>query len=267
MILITGGDGFLGKNIQKALNENNESYLILSRGTNSDPADHNRIFYSMGESLKDLIPDSINVTKIIHLAHDYSQNKINGEDINCVAIRDIVSFCEFNDIPLFYSSSLAAYNQASNYGRVKKQCEEIVSKYKKGVIFRIGMLIGENGGLLHKLNMKFKNTPFFIIPGDATYPIYLTNVLKASRFIVGFKLSNVRLQYLVDQGPIRFIDCLEIKNKFLIKVPIFLIKNLLLPFHILRINLKSFSYDGMVGLSNPPMLDETYQMPTYFLDV
>lgn len=146
-ILITGSNGFIGRNLQRHLNNTGINYRGLSReeGDITDP----KLREIRGESL------------VIHLAGYLRGNFDDMKRINIEGTRNILELCVRNGCPIVFASSCAVYgpplhnpvnedhpkNPISIYGKTKLIAEELCKEYgeKFGInysILRIFNIIG-----------------------------------------------------------------------------------------------------------------------------
>jgi len=133
-VLVTGADGFLGKNIIARLNE----------------LDINSITYTRKNCIQDL-PDLIKKSDfIIHLAGE--NRPIDEKDFDIVNAQLTASICEVmrsvgNKTPIILASSVQA-NLSNAYGKSKLKAEIIVQKFRADTgnsvyIYRLPRVFGK----------------------------------------------------------------------------------------------------------------------------
>jgi nucleoside-diphosphate-sugar epimerase len=244
-IIITGASGLLGKNLTQKISSN-KNLIVLGRN-NYD------YYYDLNMNLKGLLPNGLRVKKFIHAAYDHSNQIVDGDNINIYALKNIAEYCEFNKIQLIYISSMAAMSGISNYGRRKRECELIVEGVSNSAILRLGMLHGEGIGIINSIRKLISWIPFTPIPGSGNFLVYLSDLSRVTDFIANANFTNKKYYYLVDSSKY-FSALISQKDKPKISIPIGLIKIALLISKLFGINLKSISYDGFIGLINPPKL-------------
>jgi UDP-2-acetamido-2,6-beta-L-arabino-hexul-4-ose reductase len=117
-VLVTGANGFLGRNLVKFLSET-PGVSVLT--------------YTRGNDLKTLFDKLIESNFIFHLA-GVSRPKNEDEFIssNVNLTLDIVNFLKKNRIttPIYFSSSIFS-NKPSNYGISKIRCEKLLNDLAK----------------------------------------------------------------------------------------------------------------------------------------
>ena len=116
-ILITGSNGFIGKNLKYFLIE--KKYKILEQNRN--------------DSLKKLISSLHECDLIIHLAGENRPKakylfKKNNENLTKKICQILVKNNESK--PIIFSSTIH-FNKNNSYGKSKKECEKILLNYKK----------------------------------------------------------------------------------------------------------------------------------------
>lgn len=247
VILITGSNGLLGQSLVKFLSINN-TVITLGR-KNCD------IYYHLGARIADIIPENINVTYLFHLAYDHSNTYVEGRNINIYAAKNIAEYCKNRKIKLIYISSFAALSEKSEYGKNKRSCELIFEKLEDLVkIIRLGMLYEEKLGLIYKINCLIRGLKFCPLPGDGKFIVYLANLTKVTSYLNSFEFPKSMYIYLAELPALYFSDLVNPYKKSEIRIPLSLIKFFLYIPHSIGFRLKSISYDGFLGLINPPEL-------------
>ena len=112
--VVTGAFGFIGSFLASKLSESKPILLTTKVRENESG-----LPYNMAEGLDSLNNLDVDVNNIFHLAHDFTNKTINGENINIKAIKDLIVFCKKNDSKLIYISSFMAIPATSAYGRIK----------------------------------------------------------------------------------------------------------------------------------------------------
>lgn len=153
-IFITGARGYVGSLISRILSENNIKFVPCSSNSASDCQ-----FTLDGLFSKEISRNSL----LIHCAYDFSL-RAELNNLNIVSLRRLITFCEERDLQLLLiSSSNAEFPNRSIYSRIKRIQEEIVLKYEKGAILRIGTVRDTSNSFLRLLKIssllrvKFRN--------------------------------------------------------------------------------------------------------------
>lgn len=132
-ILVTGANGFLGKNLCIALE--NRGYIINKVLRNTP---HNILASMVQES-----------DYCFHLAGEV-RNKAREDEFtksNVTFTRDLISLLETKPINIMFASSVHADNPTNSYGETKKIAEDIITRYSKKVgvqahIYRLPHMFG-----------------------------------------------------------------------------------------------------------------------------
>ena len=249
--VVTGAFGFIGSFLASKLSESKPILLTTKVRENESG-----LPYNMAEGLDSLNNLDVHVNNIFHLAHDFTNKTINGENINIKAIKDLIVFCKKNDSKLIYISSFMAIPATSDYGRIKLDCEELVKSYNKSIIIRPPVVIDSAGGIFFKLNNIFKYLPFFLIPGNGNYTMYYVEVENLVDFIVKCReIDSNEILYCYDKGPIVFKDLLKINKKLVIKVPIVLLRIILFLPRLIGLKIKNLNNEGLTTLLTMPRIN------------
>tara|TARA_Y100001970_G_scaffold24529_1_gene29184 strand:+ start:4889 stop:5689 length:801 start_codon:yes stop_codon:yes gene_type:complete len=260
--IITGANGFIGSNLKKEFPK--ESLILLSRKAIKDK-DYRYIQFNIKEDLDRLVSKNIKVSTVFHLAHDFSNKQINGKNINLLGVENLIKFCKLRNAKLVYISSFMAVPAKSEYGKTKLECEGLVRTYKNSLIIRPPVVVNDQGGVFNTINNLFKYLPFFLVPGTGEYNMYSIKVANLVKFIAKTKEINFsEIIYAYDTGPINFTKMLKIKDKFLINVPIVILRILLHIPKILGFKFKSISNNGLDTLLSMPILNFKHKKHSEF---
>lgn len=247
--VITGANGFIGSALAEKLIKNNPILLTTKKNTVRCTE------YNMAHGLSTLNDIKVNVENVYHLAHDFSNKSINGENINIKGIKDLIYFCEQKNAKLIYMSSFMAIPAIDDYGKTKLECEKLVEAYRKSTIIRPPVVVDHNGGIFTKINKIFKYLPFFILPGHGNYIMYYVNLENLVDFIIKSKDLDIKeIIYCYDKGPVLFKELLNTRSKLVIKVPIYFLRALLFLAELIGIRIKSISNDGLNTLLTMPRI-------------
>jgi len=155
-ILITGGSGFVGRNLLRKMS--NRFYVVAPSREEADIA--------MGALPLDLQVKEHRINCVVHLANPrvYTSNQAFGESL--AMLRNVLDVCRENSIRLIYPSNWEVYSgyrtcgivagdglplfPKGPYGEMKMFCENLIHHHRtlyglKCGILRSSSLYGENG--------------------------------------------------------------------------------------------------------------------------
>lgn len=129
-VLVTGSNGFIGKNLCQHLKENKEIELLLF--------DKEDAFSVIEDNIKD-------IDFIFHLAGvnrpDNTQEFYKGNTDLTKSIIELLKSKKLN-VPILMTSSIQAVKD-NDYGKSKKLAEDELSSYKNSIIFRLHNVFGK----------------------------------------------------------------------------------------------------------------------------
>jgi nucleoside-diphosphate-sugar epimerase len=263
-IFVTGGSGFIGKNLIEALlKQNHQLRVLISEDEKSIFPDNIGIELEIGnlENLKESALEGIDA--VYHLAairYEWGFNDCEYEKVNVKGTRKILEFSIKNKVKNFIFCSTAfvfgypkklpinenfPYLPASLYAESKVRGEKLAEEYsKKGlnlVIIRPSMTYGPKDvdGMLLKLCRLIQDRKFLII-GSGNNFVHLTYIddlmdgfIKSLAPKSGLRSYIISSNDRITQKKLveKISEKLEIKSPFL-KIPIFLAKTAGLFFEI-----------------------------------
>ncbi|KAF9884607.1 hypothetical protein FE257_001429 [Aspergillus nanangensis] len=124
MIVVTGGAGFIGSNIVKALNQRNRKDLIVVDDMTAGDKFSNLVdceiadYLDIEEFRNDIANDAIQPPPevIFHNGACSSTTEMNGKymlDANYTMSKELLHYCARNSVRLIYASSAAVYGTSS----------------------------------------------------------------------------------------------------------------------------------------------------------
>jgi nucleoside-diphosphate-sugar epimerase len=170
------------------------------------------VHYKIGDNIDNKINKKFKITKIIYLAWERRNIQKSKKNINIYGIKKINNFAKKNNIPLYFASSFSAINKKNNYGKLKSQCEKLILKNKLNRVFRIAMITAKNGGLIHKIQNFFNKLPFFIMPGDGKFKIYIVKIDKVVSLLLKNYKNLKKINYVYDKPSVEFNKLFITKN-------------------------------------------------------
>lgn len=127
-VLVTGANGFIGKNLVAHLNERNDIEIVT---------------FEKNDNFQKIVDEIHDIDFIFHLAG--INRPISTEDFytgNSDLTKQIIELIKDKNIPIILTSSIQA-NQDNDYGKSKKIAEEYALKYKYSYVYRLHNVFGK----------------------------------------------------------------------------------------------------------------------------
>jgi ADP-L-glycero-D-manno-heptose 6-epimerase len=139
MIIVTGGAGFIGSNLIKALNERGETSILMVDNLESGHKMHNiadlDITDYMDKSgfLKNIEKSAFNHVKaVFHQGACSATTEWDGRymmENNYEFSKQLLNICLHHKTPFLYASSASVYGDGSKGFRVERTCEKPINMY------------------------------------------------------------------------------------------------------------------------------------------
>ena len=141
MIIVTGGAGFIGSNIVKALNERGRSEILIVDNLGKGEKYKNLIglkFYDYiqrEDFLKSVIEGEFDDFNIEVIFHEGACSDTMEYDVNYMIktnyeySKTIFNFCADNEVDLIYASSASTYGNGDNGFTENETCENALNPY------------------------------------------------------------------------------------------------------------------------------------------
>jgi len=217
-IVVTGANGFVGKNLRNFLHKNKIKVLGVSRKNFRKHASEVKI--TSTNLLEPKLQTKLkNYDALIHLIGIGRQSsKSTFEEINLNLTKNVIKACKNAGIKkIIYISGLGvSKNNTSNYFTSKYKAEqEIINSGLDYTIFRASYIIGKTDHLTKSLSKQMKKG-VIIIPGSGKYqlqPIFVEDVAKIILKSILEKKFSKKILDLVGPRKISFEDFVKLFSK------------------------------------------------------
>ena len=217
-VVVTGANGFVGKNVRKFLYKNKVRVLGISRknfakySTETKAQSKNLLEQRLQKKLK-------NYDALVHLIGiGVESSGSTFEEINVNLTKNTIKLCKKSGIKkIIYISGLGvSKNNTSSYFASKYKAEqEIISSGLDYTIFRASYIIGKTDRLTKSLSKQMKKG-VIIIPGSGKYqlqPIFVEDVAKIILKSIVEKNFSKKILDLVGPRKISFEDFVKLFSK------------------------------------------------------
>jgi len=217
-IVVTGANGFVGKNLRNFLHKNKIKVLGVSRKNFRKHASEVKI--TSTNLLEPKLQTKLkNYDALVHLIGIGRQSsKSTFEEINLNLTKNVIKACKNAGIKkiIFISGLGVSKSNQSGYFVSKYKAErEIMNSGLDYTIFRASYIIGKTDYLTKALSKQMKNG-IIVIPGSGKYrvqPIFVLDVAKIILEAVLEKKFSKKILDLVGPQKIRFEDFVKLFTK------------------------------------------------------
>jgi NADH dehydrogenase len=217
-IVVTGANGFVGKNLRNFLHKNKIKVLGVSRKNFRKHASEVKI--TSTNLLEPKLQAKLkNYDALVHLIGIGRQSsKSTFEEINLNLTKNVIKACKNAGIKkiIFISGLGVSKSNQSDYFVSKYKAErEIMNSGLDYTIFRASYIIGKTDYLTKALSKQMKNG-IIVIPGSGKYrvqPIFVLDVAKIILEAVLEKKFSKKILDLVGPQKIRFEDFVKLFTK------------------------------------------------------
>jgi nucleoside-diphosphate-sugar epimerase len=221
MLLVTGGTGFVGRNLIREIGKTRKDIRILSKDFEGAKKMYPKYEVFKGdvtrqETLSGVAKD---IDMVIHLAGIVSYSKPREEmfRINVKGTKNILRACERAN-KLLFASSVSVYGEIRGqadesyprdprnfYGESKREAENLVrDSGMRNLIFRIAPIYGE-GSPVWQRNLSLLERGFPIPKTENM--IHVTHIKNAVQaFVLGMKPKSEGIYNIADEEPVGFVE-------------------------------------------------------------
>jgi len=217
-IVVTGANGFVGKNLRNFLHKNKINVLGISRKNFRKHVSEVKITSTNLLELK-LQTKLKNYDALIHLIGIGRQSsKSTFEEINLNLAKNVIKACKNAGIKkiIFISGLGVSRSNKSDYFVSKYKAErEIINSGLDYTIFRASYIMGKTDYLTKALSKQMKKD-VIIIPGSGKYrlqPIFVLDVAKIILEAILWKKFSKKIIDLVGPQKISFEDFVKLFTK------------------------------------------------------
>jgi len=217
-IVVTGANGFVGKNLRNFLHKNKIKVLGVSRKNFRKHASEVKI--TSTNLLEPKLQTKLkNYDALIHLIGIGRQSsKSTFEEINLNLTKNVIKVCKNAGIKkiIFISGLGVSRSNKSDYfvSKYKAECE-IINSGLDYTIFRASYIIGKTDYLTKALSKQMKKGTI-VIPGSGKYrlqPIFVLDVAKIILEAILWKKFSKKIIDLVGPQKISFEDFVKLFTK------------------------------------------------------
>jgi len=217
-IVVTGANGFVGKNLRNFLHKNKINVLGISRKNFRKHASEVKI--TSTNLLEPKLQTKLkNYDALVHLIGTGRKSpKSTFEEINLNLTKNVIKACKNAGIKkiIFISGLGVSKNNQSDYFVSKYRAErEIMNSGLDYTVFRASYIIGKTDYLTKALSKQMKKG-IIVIPGSGKYrlqPIFVLDVAKIILEAVLEKKFSKKILDLVGPQKIRFEDFVKLFTK------------------------------------------------------
>ncbi|MGC9166503.1 MAG: NAD-dependent epimerase/dehydratase family protein [Thermoplasmata archaeon] len=214
-VAVFGGSGFVGRHLIPILLEEYD-VAYISRNENGRLKEIGVHWIKGDIRYSDTIPDLSNFDIIIDLVAVINQKEQRHVDVNVNGVKNILSKMNKKQKIVYFSALNADIGQ-TEYFRTKREAEKIITERGNYLIFRPGIIFGEDDYLT--LMLKKLNTPFIPKSGYLC-PVYVESL---SNLVEKMLLNNGIVEV---SGPekIKLVDMYKtVRGKKAMEIPHFLL--------------------------------------------
>lgn len=221
-IAVTGGFGFIGRNIVKRLLDDGHEINILSHNNKSKGLFKKDVTIYNGsiKAVDSLLPCFKGCDVVIHLVGIIAETRTKTfENLVVAGTANVVTTAQNCKVQkIIYMSAMGTKPDAeSKYHQSKYKAErEVISSDIPYTILRPSLVFGEGDGFVSMLTQMMKFSPFLPIIGNGKYqmqPVYIDDLVEAVSQTVEKAETNGKIIELGGPEKLEYLEILHILKK------------------------------------------------------
>ncbi len=205
-IAVTGGSGFVGRNLVNRLLQDNHEITVLANRRAAKDIFGNKVRSVSGSvhSVPELLPAIQGSQIVFHLVGIIAETRQNTfeKTVSEGTTNVVKACCESGVKKIIYLSALGTSENAQTaYHKSKYQAEQtVINSGLEWVIIRASIIYGKNDGFLTVMSRLTKTLPFIPVFGDGKYklqPIYIDDL---TQVMTQAAVNSNAVRQIIDAG-------------------------------------------------------------------
>ncbi len=169
-VVITGTNGFIGRALAERFIKNGWKVYALQRKSEESTGQRKIIHYSINQAFDEAAIQDIHL--LIHCAwQPFSSKEPDADTINFEGTRKLQQFAHQKGAKFIFISTLSAHaDVASHYGLNKLKTENLIDN-NKNLTLKLGLVIGNEGGLFQKIAAIIRKSKFIPMVDGGRQPM------------------------------------------------------------------------------------------------
>lgn len=218
-VAVTGGTGFVGRNlVNRLLDENHEITVMSHRKSGENLFDRRvRLVPGTVDSVTEMVPAFHGAQAVYHLVGIISKSRKNTfEKTVTQGTQNVIAACLGAKVKkIIYLSAMGTSESAETaYHKTKFQAEQAIQNSGLDwTIFRASIIYGKNDGFLRMMSKIIRFVPFVPIFGDGKYkiqPLYIKDLAEAMGKTL---LTPAASGQIIDVGGPEQLEYVDVMNQ------------------------------------------------------
>jgi len=217
-IAVTGGTGFVGRNLVSRLLKDNHEITVLSNRRSAQDffGDKVRVVSGSVHNLTDILPAFQGSQVVYHLVGIIAETRKNTfEKTVAEGTKNVVAACrEAGVTKVIYLSSLGTSAEArSAYHKTKYRAEQsVINNGLEWVILRPSIIYGKSDGFLTIMSKIIRGLPFVPIFGDGKYKLQAIHIDDLTEALAQAALNSKAVGQIIDLGGPEQLEYVQVIN-------------------------------------------------------